>query len=147
MGVAGSMRATPVLSSDTVYLADGYSPAAANKTYSIPRPDPQNPPPTDRGDMYVSPNVYIRPIVGTRMLRVDVFRGEEELGALAGWPLTYVARAEKRAWVNGLLADGTVLEEGEYRVRVRALRIFGDEREEEDWDTVETVEFGLRYEA
>jgi hypothetical protein len=81
----------------------------------------------------------------SRMLRADVLRGKEELGALAGWPLTYVARAEKRAWVNGLLADGTVLEEGEYRLRVQALRIFGNENEEEDWDVVETVAFGLKY--
>lgn len=147
MGVAGSMRATPVLTPDSVYLAQGYKPAAANQIYTIPRPDPANPPPTDRGDSQTTPNVYIRPIVGTRMLRADVLRGDDELGALAGWPLMHVARFENRAWINGLLADGKVMEEGSYSVRVQALRIFGDESKEEDWDVVNTVAFELKYQA
>ncbi|KAH5463519.1 hypothetical protein HBI31_213750 [Parastagonospora nodorum] len=147
LGVAGSMRATPVFSQDSVYLADGYTPAVANKTYTIPRPDPKNPPLTDRGDMMATPNVYVRPIVGTRILRADVLRGDEELGALAGWPPTFVARFERRAWINGLLSNGKVMEEGTYRLRVQALRIFGDESKKEDWDVVETVPFGIKYTA
>jgi hypothetical protein len=79
------------------------------------------------------------------MSRADVLRGDEELEALAGWPQRYLAKGEVRAWFNGLLSDGTVLDEGTYGLRVRALRVFGDEEREEDWDVVATVEFGNKY--
>jgi hypothetical protein len=59
----------------------------------------------------------------------------------------YLARGEVRAWMNGLLADGRVLEEGSYSLRVKALRIFGDEDREGDWDVVRTAEFGIKYEV
>ncbi|RMZ71750.1 subtilisin Carlsberg [Pyrenophora seminiperda CCB06] len=145
MGVAGSMRATPILTPVTIYLASGYGPAPANKTYTIPRPDPANPPATDKGDDMAMPNVYIHPVIGTRLVHVDVLQGKEVLGPLAGWPQRFVGRIEKRAWFNGLLASGRVLEQGVYRVRVKALRLFGDEGREGNWDVVETVEFGVRY--
>jgi subtilisin family serine protease len=147
LGVAGSIRATPVLTPDIAFLANGYSPAPANASYTIPRPDPKNPPLTDRGGLNATPNVYLSPIVGTRMLLAEVLRGDEELGALAGWPQMYLARGEVRAWMNGLLADGRVLEEGSYSLRVKALRIFGDEDREGDWDVVRTAEFGIKYEV
>jgi hypothetical protein len=143
MGVVGSMRATPVLPRDVVRLADGYSPASANKTYTILRPDPANLSATDCGDGIATLNVYIRSTVGTRMLCVNVLQGSEELGALAGWSLTFVARFEKRAWINRLLADGSALDDGTYRLRVRALRIFGVGKRVRD--VVETVAFGLKY--
>jgi hypothetical protein len=147
LGVAGSMRATPVLTPNSAFLADGYSAAPANSSYMISRPDPKNPPLTDRGDPNATPNVYMLPSVGPRVLRADVLRGDEELGALAGWPQRYLKRGEARAWINGLLADGTVLEEGRYSLRVKALRIFGDEDQEEDWDVVRTADFGIRYKS
>jgi subtilisin family serine protease len=147
LGVAGSMRAASVFTPETVYLAEGYAPAPANASYTIPRPDPQNPPMTDEGDIYGSPNVYIRPAVGSRMLRVEVLQGDRVLGALAGFPQTYIARREVRAYFNGLMADGTVLDEGSYRLRVMALRVFGDEKRAEDWDVVESATFGVKYNA
>ena len=145
MGVVGSMRATPIFGSDRVYFANGYSPVPANQTYTIARPDPANPPATDSGDTYAMPNVYFSPIVGTPLVYADVLQGNENLGSLAGWPRTHVNRVDTRAWFNGLLANGTVLEEGKYRVRIKALRIFGDENREEDWDVEETSEISIKY--
>jgi hypothetical protein len=52
---------------------------------------------------------------------------------------------EMRAWFHGLLADGNVVGEGSVVLRVKALRVFGDEDVEADWDVVKTVEFGLKY--
>jgi hypothetical protein len=147
LGVAGSMRSTPVLQASQVFLAEYYSPAPENKSYVIPRPDPQNPPPTDEGSESNTPNVYINPTIGTRLLRVDVVSGEEVLGSLAGWPQLHLAKKQVRAWFNGLLADGTVVDEGRYRFRVMALRIFGNEEREEDWDVIRTVEFGFTYQS
>ncbi|KAF2177139.1 subtilisin-like protein [Zopfia rhizophila CBS 207.26] len=147
LGVAGSMRSTPVLQPSQVYLADFNMPAPANRSYVIPRPDPENPSRTDRGDQSTTPNVYINPTVGTRVLRVDVLHGEEVLGSLAGWPQIHVTRGEVRAWFNGLLVDGTVVDEGWYSFRIMALRIFGNEEREGDWDVVRTVEFSFTYKA
>lgn len=150
LGVVGSMQSTPVLQASQVYLADYNIPAPANRTYTIPRPDPANPPLTDRGDEDVTPNVYITATVGTASLHVNVLSGSgkgEVLGALAGWPLLYLPRGGQRAYVKGLLADGTVLEEGVYSLKVSALRIFGNESRDDDWDVVTTVPFSLKYEA
>ncbi|RYN45437.1 hypothetical protein AA0114_g9129 [Alternaria tenuissima] len=145
LGVGGSMHAIPVLTSETVYLAQGYTPAPANASYVIPRPDPQNPPMTDRGDMFATPNVYINPTVGSPLLRVEIFQGDKNLGALAGFPQTYIARSEVRAYFNGLMASGEVLDEGSYRMKVSALRIFGDEEKVDDWDVVESTSFAVQY--
>ncbi|KAJ4326312.1 hypothetical protein N0V84_003178 [Fusarium piperis] len=148
LGVVGSMRDTPVLQASQVYLANYNVPVTANKTYTIPRPDPANPPPTDRGDEDTTPNVYIGPTVGTAALHVDVLRGGAKgdvLGALAGWPILYSPREPQRAYVKGLLANGTVLDEGVYAVRVSALRVFGDKADKADWDVVTTVPFNLKY--
>jgi hypothetical protein len=147
LGVVGNMRVVPVITAETVYLAQGYAPAPANSSYTIPRPDPENPPMTDRGDTMATPNVYISLTVGSSLLRVEVLQDEKEVGALAGFPLTYVARGEVRAFFNGLMADGRVLNEGSYRIRVSALRLFGNEERKEDWDVFESASFAVKYAA
>lgn len=141
------MRDTPVVRPSSAFLASYYNPAPANKTYTIPRPDPANPPPADSGDMGAQPNVYMLLTIGSAQVHVDVLRGNEVLGALAGSPLMYLPKGESRLYFSGLMADGKVLQEGVYRLRMRALRIFGDETKEEDWDVVDTVEFGFTYEG
>ncbi|KAF6827563.1 subtilisin-like serine protease pr1c [Colletotrichum plurivorum] len=150
LGVVGSMRDTPVLTASQVYLAEYNGIVQPNRTYTIPRPDPANPPRPDRGDQSATPNALIQPTVGTASLQVDVVSlsgGEKNLGRLAGWPLEFITRLEQRAFFNGLLADGTVLEAGAYKMKVSALRIFGEREKEEDWDVYETVPFIVRYES
>jgi hypothetical protein len=100
---------------------------------------------TDRGGMFATPNVYINPTVGSPLLRVEIVQGDKNLGALAGFPQTYIARSEVRAYFNGLMASGEVLDEGSYRMKVSALRIFGDEEKVDDWDVVESTSFAVQY--
>ncbi|KAL5389691.1 hypothetical protein DPSP01_002186 [Paraphaeosphaeria sporulosa] len=145
LGVAGSMRSTPVTMPSLVYLARYNSPIDAGTNYTIVRPDPANPPAPDTGNEGSQPNVYMELLIGSALVHIDVFRGKEELGSLAGSPQVYLPRGASRIFFNGLLANGTVLEEGSYSLRVKALRIFGDEDKEEDWDIVKTVEFGFKY--
>ncbi|KAH9867743.1 hypothetical protein IAQ61_008338 [Plenodomus lingam] len=148
LGVAGNMRDIPVLGPENAYLATGFAQVPANASYTIPRPDPQNPPAVDRGDMINSPNMYIKPWVGTKLLRVEVLQGNTILGALAGFPQMFLPRSDElRAFFNGLLADGRVLDEGSYKMRAMALRVFGDEEREEDWDVVESIPFAIKYAA
>ena len=145
LGIVGSMRSTHVAVPSLVYLASDYSHVPANTSYTIPRPDPENPPAPDRGDQGSQPNLYMELIVGSSQVHVEVLQGGKELGALAGSPLMYLPRGESRIYFNGLLADGTVLEEGTYSLRAKALRIFGDGAKEEDWDVNETVAFNVKY--
>jgi hypothetical protein len=145
LGVVGSMRSTPVLRAANVYLAKYYGAVPANTTYTIPRPDAANPPPTDKGDDAATPNVYISATLGAKVVRVEVLSGDAVLGELAGWPRMHSARGEMRAWFHGLLVDGRVVGEGSVAMRVKALRVFGNEAVEADWDVVKTVEFGLKY--
>jgi hypothetical protein len=139
------MRSTPVLQPSRVFLANFNTPAPANTSYIIPRPNPANPPATDTGNEATTPNVSIAPTVGTRILRVEVMAGDKVLGNLPGWPQTYLSRLSTRGWFNGMLADGTVVDAGRYSFKVMALRIFGDEDRIEDWDVVRTVEFSVSY--
>lgn len=145
LGVVGNMRAATVLTPGEAYLAQGYAQAPANASYTIPRPDPNNPPSSDSGDTLNTPNAYIIPLIGTPLLRVEVLQGNKVLGPLAGFPQVYLGRSEVRAFFNGLLADGKVLDEGSYRMRIKALHVFGDEDREEDWDVVETTSFAVKY--
>ena len=145
LGVVGSMRDTPVTVPSAVYIANYNSPVPENTNYTIPRPDPENPPPTDSGDYSTQPSIYMELLVGSSLVHIDVLRDGKEIGVMAGSPQLYLPRGENRVWFSGLLADGTVLEEGSYSFRVKALRIFGDETKEEDWDVTETVTFSFKY--
>lgn len=46
---------------------------------------------------------------------------------------------------NGLLDSGSYAPEGSYKLVVRALRIFGDPDEEDDWDLSELPQFSIKY--
>jgi hypothetical protein len=145
VGVSGSMRSTPVLEPSLVYFADFYAHAPANRNYTIARPDPAHPPPTDDGDQSKAPNVHMELMVGSAVARVDVLQNGEVAGPAAGSLLMYLLRGESRIFFTALLADGTVLDEGKYALRISALRIFGDEENREDWDVADTVDFNIKY--
>ncbi|KAK7936637.1 uncharacterized protein PG986_015075 [Apiospora aurea] len=145
LGVVGSMRAAPILTPGSAFLAANGSPVDANTSYTLPRSvqDPAFEPSTD--DEGRLPNMLVSPIMGTRLLHAHVVALDEQgtakggnntmktptgvpcMGALAGWPRRYLAALDQRAYFLGLLADGTVLPPGSYRMVASALRIFGDE--------------------
>ncbi|KAK8022023.1 hypothetical protein PG993_012790 [Apiospora rasikravindrae] len=158
LGVVGSMRSAPILTPVTAFLANYGSPVDANTSYTLPRSvqDPAFEPNTD--DDGRLPNMLLSPIMGTRLLHVHVVALDETskndmktptgvpcLGALGGWPKRYFAAVSQRAYFLGLLADGTVLPPGSYKMVASALRIFGDESVAEDWDVIETVPFSVQY--
>lgn len=147
LGAVGSLRAAPV---------------DAHTAYDLPAapPDPAYAPTAD--DAGRLPNALIRPVLGTRLLHVHLVawddgasRGKNSTvktptgvpswGALAGWPVRYLAAVNQRAYFWGLLADGAAVPAGSYKMVVSALRILGDGSAVEDWDIVETVPFSLRY--
>ncbi|CAN9252094.1 unnamed protein product [Alternaria alternata] len=131
------------------YLGVGgrYTPAPANASYVIPRPDPQNPPMTHRGYMSEVPNsAYMNPTVGFYLCCVlEIFQVDKFVAALAGFAQTYIARSEVRAYFNGLMASGEVLDEVSDRMKVSALRIVCDGEKVEDWNVAESSSFAVQY--
>lgn len=164
LGVAGSMKSIPVLDPRNVFLANFNSPAEANRTYTIERPGPDTFINTDRGDQATMPVVAIHPTVGTPQLRIDIlavssagnktslpttpfFDRFESVGTLPRYPIPFAPNEQRAAFFKGRMADGTVLPEGTYQLAVSGLRVFGNASEAEDWDTVKTVPFNVRYVA
>ncbi|KAK7991114.1 subtilisin-like serine protease-like protein [Apiospora arundinis] len=159
LGVVGSMRSAPIITASGSFLANYGAPADAGTKYTLPTPDPAFEPGTeDNGRL---PNFLLTPIMGTRLLHVHVVAVEGNnnnnnntmktptgvacMGALAGWPKRYLASIGQRAYFLGMLADGTVLPPGSYKMVASALRIFGDEAVVGDWDVIETVPFSVQY--
>lgn len=164
LGVVGSLVSTPVLDSRNVFLANYNSPAEANRTYTIAKPEPEGFINTDRGDQATVPNVAIQPTVGTAQLRIDIlalssgsnstdlpttpfFDRFESVGTLPGYPVPYAPNENRAAYYKGRTADGKVLPEGTYQLAVSGLRVFGNASSAEDWDTVKTVPFNVKYAA
>ncbi|KAI0020909.1 peptidase S8/S53 domain-containing protein [Xylariomycetidae sp. FL0641] len=155
MGVAARVRDIPMLQSSKTYLADNYAPASANSSYTIPTPDPADAAPGSAtgnngasGPVAGFPNLLLQTTLGTREVRCAVVSADgAELGPMAGFPQAYVTRTQSWTAYKGLLANGTVLPEGAYSLRVSALRLFGDIDEEKDWDVLDTVAFSVKYQA
>ncbi|KAF6793422.1 subtilisin-like serine protease pr1c [Colletotrichum sojae] len=160
MGVAGSMHDTPVLlpglGLNGVYLSSTDNhfliPVNANRTFTIPRPGIVG--------NAIFPKLVVSPTVGTTQLHVELVAvsvgsnstlkvtdvlGYPTLGPLPNSPVVHAHRMGYTWNFGGRLADGTAVTEGTYKFIGRALKIFGDEAKDEDWDVVETVPFNLKY--
>ncbi|KAK6070487.1 peptidase [Seiridium cupressi] len=161
LGVHGSMHDTPVIQKggDTrsgVYLTDtdGHFniPAAANRTFTIPRPDsnatlPNAIYPTLRAGLTLGTQdlrADIVPLFDTTLPTSDVF-GYQSIGPLPGFPLGWIYRDGASQYFWGQTADGTIAPAGSYKFVVSALRVFGDLNNELDWISVETVPFIIEY--
>ncbi|KAI6381317.1 hypothetical protein MCOR25_001250 [Pyricularia grisea] len=161
LGAAGSMRSIPLLPSDAVYLANGYAPSPANRTYTLTKPSTnstQSIPGKSPNDEVNLPNVYYRSLLGTSIMYAQVVSADDAkntgpksptgiatMGDVDGWPLRHLSRTQQRAYFVGKLADGTVVPAGSYKIVLTALRVFGDESNVDDWDVLETVPFNLAY--
>lgn len=156
MGVAGSIKNTPVLLQGPEYgtfLGTNNRPDPANKTFTIPRPGTT--PPPDSGFQY--PAILVSLLLGTRIIRADVvaltdtqlpvteFFHVRSVGNIPGFPDAWVIRRNYKLGFAGELADGTVVPEGRYKIVFSALRVFGHVEEEDDWDFAETVPFNIKY--
>ncbi|KAK2935390.1 Peptidase S8, subtilisin-related [Fusarium oxysporum f. sp. vasinfectum] len=68
------------------------------------------------------------------------------IGEPIDFPLLWNAMGANSQAFTGELADGTFAPAGQYVVRYRALRIFGNEKKKEDWDEAYSPVFTIRYE-
>ena len=153
------MHDATVLDVENSYLTRStdatYAPVAANTTFTLP----SNNATAGNGTSY--PAIAVSLALGTALLRVDVqpvlqakpygysnsteVLGIQTLGNIYGFPEEYVPRGATVSSWDGLLADGTMAPAGIYRLVVRALHIFGDRGEAEEYDVASSVPFTIRY--
>lgn len=98
--------------------------------------------------------VRIKPILGTRLVRAEVVplsprkwlaaRLADKNLKLDAFSLEALAHAyaTRKPW-SGRLESGDYIPAGEYRLAVRALRLFGDAAVVSDWDLSENVSFEI----
>lgn len=161
MGVAASMRSTTRVldpaDPTNVFLSRAGDeppvPVEAHTIFSLSAPNNTN------GPESTWPRVNFYTNTGTTELRIDLipsngtalglprtdWLGQRTLGQVQGFPLRFLPVRDWTGDFIGVLADGTVVPEGEYRFLVSALRVFGSRTNPEDWDRVATVPFFLRY--
>lgn len=73
------------------------------------------------------------------------FMGEKTIGQPDGFPAFWKSRGNEEYVFTGKLSDGNYAPPGKYKIIVRALRIFGDEKNEHDWDVAESPSFRFKY--
>ncbi|OHE99276.1 peptidase [Colletotrichum orchidophilum] len=155
LGVAGSMKDVPVFLEGPEYgtfLGYANNPTPPNTTFTIPRPATTPPPGSTN-----YPSMIASLLFGTQLARADVVALTEtslptaehfhikSIGQLQGFPEPWVVRRNYRPGFTGVLADGTVVPEGTYKIVFSGLRVFGDITKKEDWDFAETVPFNIEY--
>jgi hypothetical protein len=102
------------------------------------------------------PSVVWALAMGSKVVRVDIVPldvhnlpriiGKQVLGSMAGYPIHNNARAAliSSNW-NGQLSDGSWAPAGTYKFFFRALKIFGDETYDHDYEPFSTEYFSIAY--
>lgn len=145
LGVAGSMRSATVLDSRSTYLTSStdteFNPSPANTTFSIPGRN------STGGSNVTYPAIAVSLALGSPLIQVEArpAGSSSTLGNIYGFPSPYNPRGATVSRWNGLLQNGTVVPAGSYQLVTRALRIFGDADNEDDYDVATSVPFTIRY--
>ncbi|KAL6164385.1 hypothetical protein ACJQWK_10049 [Exserohilum turcicum] len=156
MGVSGSMRNATVLAKG--FLSNSTdaeaSPILNGTRYELTQGEAMR-----NDSRLVVRTISVNLALGSPLLRVDVIPyltpnsnsklilGVASLGSINGFPKRYLARGQTSwSWL-GQLDDGSYVPDGQYKLLIRALRIFGDPDNQGDYDEAETVPFSLTYRA
>ena len=147
-GLTGSLHDATVLGSDDTWIAksndkDNLTPVPANTTFILPVKG-QNATATQP-----APALAWNLALGSAKLEAEIFpvggNSTKSLGAPAGFPVQWNPMGKGNIVWNGKLADGGYAPAGKYKVKYQALRIFGDEKVESDWDKSESPVFSVKY--
>lgn len=156
-GLTGSLHRATVLAADQTWMTTSndtthFVAVPANTTYTLPARG-------TAGARDVVPAVAVNLALGSRKLRVDVVPlttcppgnltteawGRKTIGQPSYSPWLWNPRGVASYFWDGRLDSGAYAPEGRYRFVVRALRIYGDEGREEEWDVSEAPAFRIRY--
>lgn len=166
MGVVGSLKSATVMSTNGTYMTSSLSgpnttSIAAGRTFLLPPPGRSNDT-RFRSNITDYPRIQLNMAMGSPLVRIDVVPvsvpsganmsislGMQTMGDLYMTPLEYQQRNPPDAPVttdwDGRLATGNYAPEGTYTMAVRALKIFGDRNNPNDYELIQMVEFGIRY--
>ncbi|KAK7711390.1 hypothetical protein SLS64_005413 [Diaporthe eres] len=160
LGVAGSLHSATVLDPDLTYLSSSLNniddaPVSANHTFLLPPPGHANDSQYNVNSTDY-PRLFINLALGSAVIRVDVVPtstdansteslGLATIGDLYMTPLEYQPRGPQSSTWDGRLATGEYAPAGVYKLVIRALKIFGDRNKADDYELVETTEFGIQY--
>ncbi|CRK38838.1 hypothetical protein BN1708_016674 [Verticillium longisporum] len=156
MGIAGSMRETPVLASANGFVYEAQTPTRSivNASFVLPAQGTADPT-TD-----TLPGVNLEFILGTSVAYLEVIPvGSHDEGLTYEFldVRTMGSAVPALRWITRqtdvvLTWDGQLDSEkyapaGRYKFHVKVLRVFGDAEDPDDYDTIETAAFSIRYEA
>ncbi|KYK58956.1 subtilisin-like serine protease PR1C [Drechmeria coniospora] len=151
-GLSGSLRSSTVLRSNSAWVSNSnkWNQQATNVTFFRQKAGQNN-------STGAQPFVVANLTLGTSILTADVVPvtsvsmntttrwGFQTIGQPFGFPLRTLSRGPYlRRW-DGRVESGDHAPEGEYKLVVRALRIFGDANTEADWDVSVTSSFHIHY--
>lgn len=170
LGVRGSMYSAAVMTSEeTGWDFENFdrsrpgiqSSYRDNATFTVPYPA--------LGDVPILPTYEPLPTYpsaefllnfGTRILRADVVPmssnytgstttvlGLKIAGSVVGYPVEYQPRFYFYVAFTGMLDDGSVVPEGQYALAIRALKLFGDPEEPDDYEDLGLSYFTLLYQG
>ncbi|KJZ76416.1 hypothetical protein HIM_04145 [Hirsutella minnesotensis 3608] len=154
-GLTGSLHDTPVLASDDSWIARSadtkLNPVAGNTTFELPAPGKAYP-------GYNLPALVVNLGLGSPLLRADIvplstpppnmttqIYNITTIGQPFGFPSKWNTRGAGSYPWDGRLDSGNYAPPGTYKFVVRAVRIFGDARNETEWDVSETSAMSIKY--
>lgn len=169
LGVAASMKTDAhVMDMSHVYLMSSSRSTSRSKvtSFTLSQPDTiqkKNPKST-------APTVFAKMVLGSPLVRVDVqpagvdsgrgkYRyvggekvpltkhvlGHNIIGSMTGYPAAFIPGVPLVESWTGELSDGSYAPERNYTFLIRALRVFGDEDKEEDYEVARTEYFSISY--
>ncbi|KAF5007239.1 hypothetical protein FDECE_6433 [Fusarium decemcellulare] len=154
-GLTGSLHDSKVLGPKDTWIAKSTDelmlPVKGNDTWSLPKPGTANNV-TDE-----LPVLVWFLALGSAKLHADIIpvttnktssSGKPKvIGEPVDFPLLWNAMGRNQQAFTGELADGSFAPAGQYVVRYRALRIFGDEKKSDDWDESFSPAFSIQYQG
>ncbi|KAH6629914.1 peptidase S8/S53 domain-containing protein [Chaetomium sp. MPI-SDFR-AT-0129] len=170
LGLAGSLHSATVLAKDAAIISaasdKANAPVPANTTFTLPPAGHAND--TAYADITDQVKLIADLALGSPLLRAEVVylggpriprapravvsavvnaaaAAGKNIGQPAGFPIPYNPRGPFVYTWDGKLDDGSYAPAGQYKIVVKALRIFGDAKKAKEFDVAETASFGIRY--
>ncbi|PHH67145.1 hypothetical protein CDD81_2914 [Ophiocordyceps australis] len=161
-GLAGSLRAAAVLARNQTWITKSadvkaQERAPADAHFVLPRP-------RTLAESDSLPALVVNLALGSRLMRAHVVAlgplhtssppttlfaaasaHRQSLGQLHDFPSRWNPRGKRIFAWNGKLHNGKWAAPGRYVIVVRALRIFGHENVDREWDVSETLPFSISY--
>lgn len=151
-GLTGSLYNTTVLDTEagafvTKFTVPDYEPLPENSTFNLPPKGTEDL--SQDGDNV--PLLITNYNLGTRLVRAELVpvssQNGTEIGQHSQFPMLWMPRGRAIIDWGGRLDTQDYAPPGAYRFRVKALRLRGDEDNEDDWDVSLTQVFSITYQT